>query len=492
MGQKKLLAKQLKQDANKVLKYIKEKVEDKDLGYYFSSRYAKRNFSKAKKELKKINLAKTFSQKNVRKRIELFKQNYLSSIDATYSLSPTNIKRKFKYFKKYHPNFVPNIEKSAVLASGVVISYTFLLYVDKMSLDFSDIKNFLAEKKEKQEYFEKKVDEREKQNIIAKIEENKKEYKENKKESQEKHQENKRDFHSITDIFAVNKLTDNIGFMPIEQEGSVEERVNRRYQTIEGGKPKLQISLKDLLEKGGVNIYDLQIAIDQNPSILQKMEVGLTNKKLALSADNVTKTFRPRGQCLEGVQKIFDNANYPNIISRGAPNWPQRIKGCRANSACNAYIPLEKNGNYVVVSIENKAYQKSKGSVENKLMREFAKKLSPGTIVITDNVIADQYKSHSYKDLRNIYGKGGKLHGHIAVIDNSRYFKSDGCEPNGPDFSRYGKVIRIPLPRDIYIPKEQALEILQVAEVSKQEKSKIIGQNILWYDGFFKNKMDRI
>jgi hypothetical protein len=247
-----------------------------------------------------------------------------------------------------------------------------------------------------------------------------------------------------------------------------------------------------LLEKGGVNIYDLQIAIDQNPSILQKMEVGLTNKKLALSADNVTKTFRPRGQCLEGVQKIFDNANYPNIISRGAPNWPQRIKGCRANSACNAYIPLEKNGNYVVVSIENKAYQKSKGSVENKLMREFAKKLSPGTIVITDNVIADQYKSHSYKDLRNIYGKGGKLHGHIAVIDNSRYFKSDGCEPNGPDFSRYGKVIRIPLPRDIYIPKEQALEILQVAEVSKQEKSKIIGQNILWYDGFFKNKMDRI
>ena len=61
--------------------------------------------------------------------------------------------------------------------------------------------------------------------------------------------------------------------MPIEQEESVEERVNRRYQTIEGGKPKLQISLKDLLEKGGVNIYDLQIAIDQNPSILQKMEV---------------------------------------------------------------------------------------------------------------------------------------------------------------------------------------------------------------------------
>ena len=90
-----------------------------------------------------------------------------------------------------------------------------------------------------------------------------------------------------------------------------------------------------------------------------------------------------------------------------------------------------------------------------------------------------------------MYGRGGRLHGHIAVIDNSHYFKSDGCEPNGPDFSRYGKVVRIPLPRDICIPKEIALEILRTSEISKRERIPVVTQNNDFFNSIFLNQTDR-
>ncbi|MBR5598481.1 MAG: hypothetical protein IKW39_00405, partial [Alphaproteobacteria bacterium] len=267
-------------------------------------------------------------------------------------------------------------------------------------------------------------------------------------------------------------------FAPYVYEEDINARVEKRLAQAKPYKNSETISLGDLLEKADVKAYEFQSAIDKDSLLLLSFQAGATNKALAKSADAV-KAFRPQGRCLEGVQAIFSRAGYQysNIISGGSPNWPEKLVGCSNNSACNAYVPLEKNGDFVIIKLENKAYKKPYSSKENEDMRSFVRQLSPGSIIITDNIIPDNQETRHYRKLVKEYGAGGKIHGHIAVMDNRKYFKSDGTEPKGPNFSRYGQIIRFPLPKDIEIPLDKAREIIAESERLKQEERVQLTEN---------------
>ena len=73
-----------------------------------------------------------------------------------------------------------------------------------------------------------------------------------------------------------------------------------------------------------------------------------------------------------------------------------------------------------------------------------------------------------------MYGRGGKIHGHICVKDVNHLYKSDIVEPNGPNFSAYGDNIKVALPKDVKIKKELLLKIVeayQTREVLGKKRS---------------------
>lgn len=249
-------------------------------------------------------------------------------------------------------------------------------------------------------------------------------------------------------------------------EEIIEARATEFYEKLSQGRD--YIPLKNLLDSTKIDIKDVCYVLSRNQDNLCQIIPGKINKQLAFSA---SKVIGGRGsECLFGVQIIFDNANLSGIISGNDKDWPEKIKGCSSNSACNAYIPLEKSGKFIIIEIENLAYDKSRKSDENKKMQELAQSLPIGSIIITDNKIADEHQGRVYRDLTKVYGRGGGIHGHICVKDIDGVYKSDIVEAKGPNFSKYGEIVRIALGKDINIKKELAIEIIKAYQIREFNK----------------------
>ena len=248
---------------------------------------------------------------------------------------------------------------------------------------------------------------------------------------------------------------------------SAEEKANLAYNEIARETLSENVSLESMIEKVGVSKEDVQTLISQNPEMLSQLIPGKTNISLAKASDKVKGG--GEGHCLGGVQAIFDNAGFTGILSGETAQWPDKIRGCRSNSACNAYYPLEKSGKFITVSIANKAYNSNTWSDKNKEMRSFVSDFPAGTIIITENKIADEYQGRSYRDLEKMYGSGGGIHGHIAIKSNTGSYNSDIREISGPNFSKYGENVLISLPKDIQFTREQAKELIKISQ-ERQEK----------------------
>ena len=261
---------------------------------------------------------------------------------------------------------------------------------------------------------------------------------------------------------------ENTVFMPYFKQSS-EDRANNTYLALSEEVSSENIPLQSMMDKAGVTSEDVQTLISENPEILSQIIPGNTNKALARSSDKVKGG--GDGHCLSGVQKIFDNAGLLGILSGSTSQWPEKIGGCRCNSACNAHVPLEKSGMFITVSIDNKAYNTSKWSNENQEMRDLVSNFPAGTIIITDNKITDENQDRNYKELEKIYGTGGGMHGHITVKSNKGSYNSDIIEASGPNFSRYGEQVLIPLPKDIQFSPEQAKQLI---EISQERQAKIL------------------
>ncbi|MBQ8750644.1 MAG: hypothetical protein IJZ30_03290 [Alphaproteobacteria bacterium] len=272
-------------------------------------------------------------------------------------------------------------------------------------------------------------------------------------------------------------------FIPYQK--TIDERAEELYEKAKGAKISSNVSVNDLMENAGVTVDDMQAVINENPEILFQFKSGPTSAKLARSADRVNGALAQN--CLAGVQTIFDNARCAGILSGDSAKWPKKIGGGRHNSACNSYIPLEESGKFITVSVENKAHNHSKHSPENEQMREFCQKMPEGSIVICDNKIPDYFEGRRYNSLVNQYGEGGPVHGHICVKDNHGQFKSDGTEPNGPNFARYGETVRFSIPKDMEVPKEVALTLIKQAEIRRQneQEAKNNSQNQTMTASFF-------
>ncbi len=256
------------------------------------------------------------------------------------------------------------------------------------------------------------------------------------------------------------------------EDSKIRDRAKEFYSQICKGHISDYVLLEDLL-KSEIGIEDICFVLSENPNKMTNIIPGRSNILLAKSASKVKGG--GRRECLLGVQRIFDNAGFSGIISGDDKDWPQKIKGCSSNSACNTYIPLEKSGKFIIVTIDNLACDKTRNSVENKKMRALAKKLPIGSIIITDNKIADEHQGRVYTELARVYGKGGKVHGHICVKDIDHVYKSDIVEADGPNFANYGDVVRIAFARDIKIEKDLALDII---EVYQKRKANEFVQNI--------------
>ncbi|MBR5154264.1 MAG: hypothetical protein IKW58_00895 [Alphaproteobacteria bacterium] len=473
MGKREELVQKLKEDTKLAWEYIIENAEDFSVREYLSAKNRKR------------------LKKRINKKIRKKYQELPGLYKRTSKFFPRLLKKSKKQISKYAKEYLQSknlktaykVVKDTTLFSGKVFAsyviFSLLLTNDESSSNLKPAQDLYEKNKLTKEQTDALIDKKMAERKRKNIEKNKKEYYE-KKSSQD-----------TISVKPPNKLNDEIeylasfmsSFSSKPEVKDIEQEVQARYLKAKGVSVGESISLSDLMTKAKVNASDIQSAISKNPEILFKLIPGNTNKKLAKAADQ--KHGIMRGDCLAGVQDIFDKAGLQNIISGGAPNWPKKLKGCKNNSAYNAYVPLEKNGGFIIVSLENKAYETEKGSKENREMQEFCKKLIPGQIVITDNKVPDEQEHRSYTRLQLEYGTGGKVHGHIAVKDNQGYFKSDGTEPRGPNFTRYGNNVKFPLSKDIHIPKDIALEIIKESEemsrLKQQNKETYTAENIFHF-----------
>ncbi len=254
----------------------------------------------------------------------------------------------------------------------------------------------------------------------------------------------------------------------ISSPKSLDDITKDLYDTTFGSKIDGKINIKDLMELAGVKVEDMQAVVNQNKDILTKLEPGQISNKLARAADRVHGSLSQN--CLLGVQHIFANAGYGNYLDGSNGLWPQKIGNGPYNSACNTDKTLENTGSFITLSVENKACDTSKQSLENKEMRDFCKELPAGTIVICDNKLPDQIEGKSYKSLVRQYGSGGPVHGHVAVKDNRGVFKSDGVEPLGPNFARYGEKVSFSIPLDTSVSKDIACQFIKQAQIRKHKE----------------------
>lgn len=225
------------------------------------------------------------------------------------------------------------------------------------------------------------------------------------------------------------------------------------YNRLAGGN-KGNVSIEDLLKYGGVKGMDIQNVFEENKEYFAQLQPGKTNKNLASRANRVSG--KCEGGCLAGVQGMCPELGGQN------PNWPKKEYKSSSNSACNAPEVLEKGGKYVVIEVENTAFGRGKDSAEEKQMKAFNKTLPGGTIAALDNYKTDDLQGRRPQN-------NSQKHGHIWVQDDKGAACSDGRQPDGPQFSRYGKTMFICVAKDCQVPKEIALELIKAAQERQQE-----------------------
>ncbi|MBR5154265.1 MAG: hypothetical protein IKW58_00900 [Alphaproteobacteria bacterium] len=282
--------------------------------------------------------------------------------------------------------------------------------------------------------------------------------------SKEQHLSNKLENKNDT-----NKTANFETFMNMFQEITPEAKAEQTYANLNKNSVVPQkFSLEELIEKAGISKEDIQVVLSENKELFKDLTPGIRATRLARSADKVTG--KNNGNCLYGAQQIFQGAHLGEILTGENPDWPNKIKGCAYNSAFNAHIPLEKSGKFVNITLENTAYNKPSISAENQELKAFSRQLPAGAIIITDNKVADEHLGRRYKDLEKMYGKGGKIHGHIAIKDNLGLYKEEGVAL-APSFSQYGKDFKVCLSTD-YIVSEQLAKKLIAQKEKRLNKEK--------------------
>ena len=258
------------------------------------------------------------------------------------------------------------------------------------------------------------------------------------------------------------------GFLKGFVEATPEEKATKTYETLmQDQVVAKELSFSELMEKTGITKEDIQSVFSKNQDRLKDLIPGKVGSALAKSADKVTG--KNNEGCLLGAQKIFGSAGVGSIICGSNPDWPQKIKGCSKNSACNAYIPLEKSGKFVNITLDNIAYNKSRTSPESQKLKTFCKTLPAGSVIITDNKMADEHLGRRYTELSQLYGTGGRLHGHIAIKDNHGLYKEEGVAIV-PSFHNYGKTFKVSLSTDYHVPKDLAIQLLTAKEVREKRE----------------------
>ena len=280
--------------------------------------------------------------------------------------------------------------------------------------------------------------------------------------------------------FIWDDTLNNMSYLTMSQ--NIDERVDDIYKSTFGAKIDGKINISELMEKTGVKVEDMQIVVNENKDILTKLEPGNISSRLAKAADRVKGELNQN--CLFGVQNIFMNAGYGNYLDGSNGLWPKKIGNGPYNSACNTNKTLEKTGEFITLSVENKACNTSIQSTENKEMKEFCRGLPAGTIVVCDNKLPDQIEGRSYESLVRQYGKGGSIHGHVAVKANNGSFKSDGIEPSGPNFARYGENVSFSIPTDMRIPKDVAYAFIKQAEIRKSKEKEAKNKTTTAYNQY--------
>lgn len=227
-----------------------------------------------------------------------------------------------------------------------------------------------------------------------------------------------------------------------------------------------RIKISDLMEKNGVTAEDFQAVYEKNPEIINDLGGGETCKKLARSADKVVTKYKGglplTGKCLPGVREIYNRERVDSLACDEARKalLESRKPFQKTNGGGNGYVALEASGDYIIIKIENKAYNKPKNGTENKEMNDMIKKVKPG-ITVTLDPIDDS-------TLRAKNGNGGK-YGHIAVKRNDGYW---GCDfkQQTINFSRYGEYWRICTPKDAEISSKYAQMLIETANERQQKQ----------------------
>ncbi|MCM1323353.1 MAG: hypothetical protein NC218_04260 [Acetobacter sp.] len=238
-------------------------------------------------------------------------------------------------------------------------------------------------------------------------------------------------------------------------EQQAEQIYNNLAQTHKG-----DLSIEELMKSCGVNRADIQDVFEENKDYFAKLEPGKNNKNLATKANKVSG--RCEGGCLAGVQRMCPELGGEN------PNWRGKKEyNSSANSACNAPEVLEKGGKYVTVEVDNLAFGRGAGSPEDRKMKEFNKTLPAGTIAALDNYKPEEL--HGRRPQNN-----SQKHGHVWVQDEKGDACSDGRQPDGPNFSRYGRKMFVCVAKDCRVPKKIAVELIKRRQEREQESEKSI------------------
>ncbi len=256
--------------------------------------------------------------------------------------------------------------------------------------------------------------------------------------------------------------------LPLWLPQDADKQAEEMWEKAMNGKVAGNLSVDELMANAGVTPADIQAVVNKNPEIISRFEPGNTGKSLARAADGVVG--KPEGNCLGGVQTMIGVANIGVTIEKDNPDWPQKERYAgNSNSACNTYIPLEKSGQFLTINVKNKAYTRGNSEhkqEENRAMKEFNRKLPAGTIACVDNKKADAVRGFRPQN-------AGEIHGHTWVLDNDKRSKCDGEQPDGPDFTRYGPVIHISMPKDGGVPKDVALEFIKQAQKRQQAQQQL-------------------
>ena len=254
------------------------------------------------------------------------------------------------------------------------------------------------------------------------------------------------------------------------KEEAPKDIAQENYEKITANQIVPRMTIEEFMTQCGVTKADMQAVVKENPEMLHDMVGGETNKKLAKAASNIKDP--TVGKCAKGVQEIYGRAGMGEMVAANNPNWPEKERGAKgSNSACNLYIPLEKSGEFVTVTIENEAYKRGAGysltSKQNKDMNDFVRKLPVGTTICIDN------KADEFVGRKMPTDNQGWIHGHTGVVNNRHNIACDFEQVNGVNFGRYGPEVKISLAKDVTVNEEFMLKCLEKKKEREQRTAQI-------------------